>query len=141
MGNQIDFFHPLLGGLLIGFSASLLLLFKGKVFGVSGILSGALSPKTGDKAWRIAAILGLAAAGVLARLFFPTEAVTQYPLVRYAVAGLLVGFGTQLGGGCTSGHGICGVSRFSRRSLIATLVFVIFGAVAVAVTRAAGGLP
>lgn len=136
-----DFLNPLLGGVLIGLSASLLLLLKGRVFGVSGILGGLVVPKPGEVAWRLAVLLGLITSGVVLYLInpmlLPTESAS--PPIRYIFAGLLVGFGTQLGGGCTSGHGVCGLSRFSPRSMVATLTFIGVGILTVAIIRFVGG--
>jgi uncharacterized membrane protein YedE/YeeE len=136
-----NFVGPLFGGVLIGLSASLLLVLKGRVFGVSGILAGVLSPETGETTWRIAALVGLLSAGVLFQCFSPELLVgeTNGSVSRYVIAGLLVGFGTQLGSGCTSGHGVCGISRMSPRSIIATVTFILFGMIVVGVIRCAGG--
>lgn len=132
----------LTGGILIGIAASAMLLYTGRIFGVSGILAGVLLPKKNDIGWRLAALGGLMSAGVLLLLFRP-EAImiaNESSYWRYIGAGLLVGFGTQLGGGCTSGHGVCGISRLSPRSIIATLVFMSTGMLMVALLRAIGGL-
>lgn len=135
-----QFAKPLFGGVLIGLSASLLLLLKGRIFGVSGIVAGVLAPKSGDTVWRVAALGGLISAGLLFLLFQPgaIEAKADAPLWRYIAAGLLVGFGTQLGSGCTSGHGVCGISRLSPRSIVATLTFIAAGMATVGVMRAMG---
>jgi uncharacterized membrane protein YedE/YeeE len=123
----------LVGGMLIGLSASLLLLFDGKIAGISGIVGGLLSPAKQDTLWRAVFVGGLLAGGLLSRLFAPQ--VFDIGLSRsagaLALAGVLVGFGTRLGNGCTSGHGVCGLSRFSPRSLIATLTFMTTGTVTV----------
>jgi uncharacterized membrane protein YedE/YeeE len=118
----------LAGGLVIGVSAALFVLFNGRIAGISGILGGLLRPATGDIGWRIAFLLGL----VLAPLAY--AAVLPLPAVRVdagtgtlVVAGLLVGVGTRYASGCTSGHGVCGISRLSPRSLLATLVFMAAG--------------
>ena len=131
---------PLFGGVLIGLSASFLLLLKGRIFGVSGILAGVLIPKKSDTSWRVAALGGLVAAGALLLVFRPEAlALADHgPAWRYIAAGLLVGFGTQLGSGCTSGHGVCGISRLSPRSIVATLTFIAAGMVTVALLRAGG---
>lgn len=118
----------LLGGILIGLAASILLWARGRIAGVSGIYAS-LFIKGEATALRVSFLLGLFAAGLLAALFLP-EAFDQVParsLAVTAAAGLFVGFGTRLANGCTSGHGVCGVSRFSRRSLVATLTFVLSG--------------
>lgn len=132
-----------LGGLLIGLAAGLLLLANGRIAGIAGILGGCFRGGRGELAWRSAFLLGLPlGAGLmgLARGTFPFE-ITSSPALLVA-GGLLVGFGTQLGKGCTSGHGVCGLSRGSRRSLGATLTFMAVGAATVFVVRhALGGTP
>lgn len=138
--NFDSFGLPLIGGLLIGVSASMLLLLKGRIFGVSGILAGVLIPKTGDTAWRAGAIAGLISAGIIMLYVYPSALVLPSggSLLRYAAAGLLVGFGTQLGSGCTSGHGVCGISRLSPRSIIATMTFIASGMLMVWLIRMVG---
>ena len=129
-------YASLFGGVLIGISAAMLVLLNGRVAGVSGIVGSLLRPTPGDVAWRVAFIVGLLSATILATIVGrpPTITVSAgYPLL--VVAGLLVGFGTRLGGGCTSGHGVCGISRFSMRSVVATLVFMVAGFVAVYLLR------
>src|SRR5689334_19689211 len=123
----------LCGGLLIGLSASLLLLCEGKIAGISGIVGGLLKPAQGDALWRALFLAGLLTGGFFFRLFAPDVfTITLSRSTRaLAVAGLLVGFGTRLGNGCTSGHGVCGVSRFSLRSIIATITFMVTGIVTV----------
>lgn len=122
----------LAGGLLIGLAAAALLLFNGRIAGISGILGGLLHPKRGDIAWRVAFLAGLVIAplayGVFAPL--PDVRIDAGPWTLVA-AGLLVGLGTRYGSGCTSGHGVCGVSRMSPRSLVATLSFMLAGFVTV----------
>jgi len=129
-------FTPLassLGGVLIGLSASAMLLLDGKIAGISGILAGVLKPVKGDTLWRICFLTGLLAGGLLLRESLPGAfdfgIIRPFPLL--AIAGLLVGFGTRLGSGCTSGHGVCGVSRLSPRSLVATVTFIFTGALVV----------
>ena len=129
-------YASLFGGVLIGISAAMLVLLNGRVAGVSGIVGSLLRPTAGDVAWRVAFIVGLLSATLLATIVGrpPTITVSAgYPLL--IVAGLLVGFGTRLAGGCTSGHGVCGISRFSMRSVVATLVFMVAGFVAVYLLR------
>jgi hypothetical protein len=124
----------ILGGALIGLSASLFWTFNGRIAGASGLLGGLLGGAS-DRAVRAAFLLGLALAGVLFGKFTDRIGVSALPLAPLAFAGLLVGVGTRLGGGCTSGHGVCGVSRFSRRSMIATCTFVAAGMITVFVVR------
>lgn len=123
----------LLGGVLIGLSASAMLLLDGKIAGISGILAGALKPVRDDTLWRICFLGGLLAGGLLLRALLPSafDFGIIRPLPLLAIAGLLVGFGTRLGSGCTSGHGVCGVSRLSPRSLVATATFIFTGALVV----------
>ena len=121
-----EWIMALVGGLLIGIAVSLMLLWNGRVTGISGIVSGAMTPIKGDLLWRVLFIFGLILGGVVLKIFMPnafhnTINVSDFTIV---VAGLLVGFGALLGGGCTSGHGVCGVSRLAPRSLLATVVFI-----------------
>jgi uncharacterized protein len=120
----------LAGGALIGAAAALLLLAHGRIAGISGVVGGLLPPAVPDRDWRIAFLIGLAAAGVVGAWIAPSAigaSVRGLPLV--VVAGVLVGIGTRLGGGCTSGHGVCGVARLSTRSLIAVATFMATGAI------------
>ncbi|WP_281805787.1 YeeE/YedE family protein [Methylocystis echinoides] len=127
---QIDWTHfsplsALAGGALIGGSAGLTALLIGRVAGISGILSGLFPPRPGDVDWRIVFLFGLFASALLIGFFeTPARPAFQiaYPLTGFA--GFLVGFGSRLGGGCTSGHGVCGLSRLSLRSLVATCTFM-----------------
>ena len=126
-----------IGGVLIGLSAVLLMLSTGRIAGISGIFSGLLNLRGEDKGWRIAFIAGLILAPVLAGLIGYGMAQPKLPS-NWAViitAGLLVGFGTRLGGGCTSGHGVCGIARISPRSITATLIFMGAAMAVVFVTR------
>ncbi|MFN8508951.1 MAG: YeeE/YedE family protein [Dehalococcoidia bacterium] len=127
----------LLGGALIGLSTSALLLFNGRIAGISGIFGGLLVPKKGEVGWRIAFLAGLLAMGSILAVVYPAAFPTQAlrPLGVVAVAGLLVGFGTRLGNGCTSGHGVCGISRMSARSIVATISFMAAGAVSVFISK------
>ncbi|MGL6260088.1 YeeE/YedE family protein [Vibrio sp. WXL210] len=116
----------LFGGMLLGASALLLLLVNGKIAGISGIASRLLDSSVSDKSWRALFILGMVIAGALSISVFDVV-VPEQPSgnwISVLIAGLLVGIGTQIGNGCTSGHGICGIGRFSLRSLVATLVFM-----------------
>jgi len=123
----------LVGGMLIGLSASLLLLCDGKIAGISGIIAGILSPQKNDTLWRIVFAVGLLTGGSLLELFAPQTLAIDITRSSAAlsVAGLLVGFGTRLANGCTSGHGVCGLSRGSKRSFIATAIFMATGAATV----------
>ena len=127
----------LAGGALIGLAAALLMLFNGRIAGISGIVAGLLSPQDRDERWRVAFVVGLIAApGVVYALggALPDSTPIAGAPVLIA-AGLLVGIGTRLGGGCTSGHGVCGVARVSPRSLLATATFMAAAVATVFVTR------
>ncbi len=126
-------FASLLGGALIGLAASVLLLFTGRVAGISGIAGGLFGGARGDVSWRLVFLAGLVAGGFVVFLVSPGafHVGVDRSLGALALAGLLVGFGARLGGGCTSGHGVCGLGRLSRRSLVATLTFIATGAVSV----------
>ncbi len=120
----------LVGGALIGAAGSLLLLTHGRIAGISGVLGSVLPPVARDRGWRLGFLGGLLAAGLVGGLVAPTlvgASVRSLPIM--IVAGLLVGFGTQMGSGCTSGHGVCGLSRLSVRSLVAVATFMTTGAV------------
>ena len=115
----------LLGGLLIGTASALFILANGRIAGISGILGGLLRTSADDVVWRLAFILGLIMAAPLLAIFVtPVVPTIEASPTTLVIAGLLVGIGTRYGGGCTSGHGICGLSRLSPRSLIATLAFM-----------------
>ena len=126
----------LIGGAIIGAAVALFAVLNGRIGGVSGILGGLARPRAGDISWRIAFVAGLVAAplawGLLAAL---PEIRVDTSYFALAAAGLLVGIGTRYGGGCTSGHGVCGVSRLSPRSIVATLVFMAAGFATVYVTH------
>jgi len=133
-------FTPLsaaIGGALIGLSAALLMLTTGRIAGISGIVGGLIGWDVPDRDWRIAFIVGLILAPLSGSVVGYAVAEPQMPAswAVIVIAGLLVGFGTRLGGGCTSGHGICGVARLSPRSLVATAVFMAVAVVVVAITR------
>lgn len=127
---QIDWHHftplrALGGGVLIGLSASAMILFPGRIAGVSGILGGLMPPRPGDAAWRVAFVLGLLLAPLAASLWrAPSPPGLSTNILLLATAGALVGFGARLGSGCTSGHGVCGLARLSPRSLAATATFM-----------------
>jgi uncharacterized protein len=126
-----------IGGALIGLSAVLLMLLNGRIAGITGIAAGLLDPLSTDRGWRATFIVGLIAAPLSAVLLGFTVPIPQMPTsyVTIAVAGLLVGFGTRLSNGCTSGHGICGIARLSPRSIVATAIFMVAAIGVVAVTR------
>ena len=126
----------LAGGLLIGVATVLFLMFNGRIAGVSGIVGGLLNPKRGDISWRIAFVSGLLLSPLAYALFFTLpKAHVEASYYVLIVAGLLVGIGTRYGSGCTSGHGVCGLSRHSPRSLVATLAFMFAGFVTVYIVR------
>ena len=133
------FIQASIGGLLIGLATSLFLLLKGRVFGISGIIGGLLKPKQNDILWRLLVLLGLLAGGFLSSFLVPSSFSSNNSNVfLLVVSGFLVGFGTQLGGGCTSGHGVCGLSRLSKRSIVATIVFMFFGMLTVFLAKFGG---
>ncbi|MEQ1488748.1 MAG: YeeE/YedE family protein [Methylotenera sp.] len=126
----------LAGGALIGLAASILILMNGRIAGISGIVGGLIKPRLHDAGWRVAFVAGLIAAPLLWQLF------TALPNIQIdasygvlAIAGIIVGFGTRYGSGCTSGHGVCGISRMSPRSIVATLSFMLAGFVTVYIVR------
>ncbi|MEZ4220520.1 MAG: YeeE/YedE thiosulfate transporter family protein [Polyangiaceae bacterium] len=127
----------LVGGALIGLSATMLLHWYGRIAGISGILGGVLRMTKRDTAWRLYFLGGLALAGVVGAVVAPSAFAVDVNRSVGAVilAGLLVGFGTRLGSGCTSGHGVCGITRFSPRSIVATVTFITAGAVTVVCVR------
>lgn len=129
--------YPLLGGLLIGFSSSTMLGGLGRITGISGILSGTLGRPSKEHLWRYKFLLGLILGGLLMKMVKPE--LFQYEFnnspMKIIIAGLLVGFGTSLGNGCTSGHGVCGLARMAKRSFVATITFMGFGIITVAIVR------
>jgi uncharacterized membrane protein YedE/YeeE len=137
----IDWVHftpwaSLAGGVLIGLAAALLLLFNGRIAGISGILGGLLEWPRGDVAWRVAFLLGLIGAPLVYSLISPLPAAqVDASAATLVAAGLLVGVGARYGGGCTSGHGVCGLSRRSPRSVVATIAFMAAGFVTVFIVR------
>jgi uncharacterized membrane protein YedE/YeeE len=144
---QIDWlaFSPgpaFLGGILLGVSAALYVILHGRILGISGIVSGLLSPKEGDIHWRLSLVLGLLSAPFLGSLIFDlhTASVIDADWIAIIIAGVLVGFGANYGSGCTSGHGVCGLSRLSPRSLVATISFMSAGFLMVFVIRHILGL-
>jgi uncharacterized membrane protein YedE/YeeE len=126
--NAFNPWSALAGGVLIGIAAAMFVLINGRIAGISGVLGGLFKPRQGDIAWRIAFVAGLVIAPLIYGVF------TAVPAIRIdagtgglIVAGLLVGVGTRYGGGCTSGHGVCGIARLSPRSIVATLAFMVAG--------------
>ena len=133
-----DYLMAAAGGALFGLASVVLLWFNGRIAGISGIVNGTFTRSLTESGWRIAFLVGLLAGGWIYQAVTGTPLLERddYPLWMTLLAGLLVGFGTRLGSGCTSGHGICGVSRLSVRSIVATLTFVFIGmAVATALFR------
>lgn len=127
------------GGLILGVASALFILINGRILGISGILGGLLPPKLGDTSWRVAFLLGLLTAPTLFHAVVPVEYITA-PRIdasewMIVVAGLLVGVGTRYASGCTSGHGVCGLSRLSPRSLVATAAFMSAGFMTVYIVR------
>ena len=135
--TEFEILMPLTGGILIGIAASMMLLFNGKVAGVSGIFGGMLFQQGNERAWQLSFIAGLIAGGILLYItnteFFENS--SGRGLLTATIAGLLVGIGTRVGGGCTSGHGVCGIGRLSGRSLVATVTFMFAGMVIVALVQ------
>ncbi|MBK1794220.1 YeeE/YedE family protein [Devosia sp. WQ 349] len=136
MITQFTPIEAILGGSLIGLSAVLLMAFHGRIAGMTGILAGAIMPK-GDAGWRIAFLLGAIAAPVLLTLVTgsPLPFAADFPVWAIVLSGLLVGVGVTFGGGCTSGHGVCGIARLSTRSIVATVTFMATTLITVFVIR------
>lgn len=131
-----------IGGVFIGAATAIFLIFNGRVTGISGILNIFISFKPGERLWRGAFLTGLILGGFMLRQISPNFFVNttmRSPLVLI-IAGLLVGYGTVLGSGCTSGHGICGMARLSRRSIVATVVFIAVGMITATIFKNAAGL-
>lgn len=137
----MEHFTPIssaIGGVLVGLAAALMYAFNGKIAGVSGVLGGLIGDdERGDRLWRMVYVLGMLLGGAIAVLALPQRLDVEISgsVLTMAVAGFLVGYGTRLGNGCTSGHGVCGLARFSLRSLIAVLVFMGFGGITVFVVN------
>ena len=119
------------GGAILGTAAVLLMKFNGRIAGISGILNSTLSAVPGDRLWRLLFLGGLVLGGLLYQIITAEPLITRdsFPVVQLVAAGVLVGLGTRLGSGCTSGHGVCGIARLSPRSIVSTIVFLITGAV------------
>jgi uncharacterized membrane protein YedE/YeeE len=134
--SQFTPISGLVGGALIGLAVSLFLFAYGRIAGISGLYGGLFDSHNSDKGLRLTFLAGLAITGLAARLVYPPAvAAGEGSLLIAALAGLIVGVGTQLGNGCTSGHGVCGISRMSRRSIVATLTFIATGMLTVFVVR------
>ncbi len=127
--------NPLLGGIIIGVASSILFIGVGKISGISSILAHLLNKPTSIDVWKYLFIIGLLSGGFLSIYLYPeaNTFVLENSVLEIIVAGLFVGFGTRLGSGCTSGHGVCGISRLSKRSITATAIFMLFGIITVAV--------
>ncbi len=127
----------LVGGALIGLASALMMLLAGRIAGISGIFGGLIAPRANDRGWRLAFIAGLIAAPLVAALSGAALPAPTMPasLTLVAIGGLLVGFGTRMGGGCTSGHGVCGIARLSARSIVATVIFMAVAVATVAIVR------
>lgn len=125
--------YPLLGGVIIGVSATMMLYFNGKITGISGIVGGSLGKFSQLNYWRYQFILGLVVGGLFMRTFFPEffNYELSFGVMEVIAAGLLVGIGTSMGNGCTSGHGVCGIPRLSARSIVATLNFMLVAMITV----------
>ncbi len=135
---NISYVHGLIGGMLIGAAAVVLFWFNGRMMGVSGITSRLLEKPNRDYWWRAAFIIGLVLGGFLYQMKFPVTVVIGASGWNLIAAGLLVGFGTVMGSGCTSGHGICGMARLSKRSMVATIVFMMTGILTVWLKKVLG---
>jgi len=134
--NAFTPWHALMGGALVGTAAALFVLLNGRIAGISGVLGGLLRPVKGDVAWRAAFVIGLIVAPLIYLLFgSPPKPRIDADFGALVLAGLLVGVGTRYGAGCTSGHGVCGLSRLSPRSLVATVAFMAAGFVTVFAIR------
>ena len=135
--SAFDPISALIGGALIGLASALLMLLNGRIAGISGILGGALTMPAGDKIWRLSFIAGLIAAPIIIGSLGDPLPEPQMPTswLLIVAAGVLVGFGTRYGGGCTSGHGVCGIARLSARSIVATGVFMVSAIAVVAILR------
>lgn len=129
--------NAIIGGMILGVAVSFMMLFNGRVTGISGIVAGIIKPVKNEVSWRVLFVAGLVSGGFILRQFLPASLEQQSTALwgDYVFAGLLVGFGTLLGNGCTTGHGVCGISRLSVRSIIATITFISFGVLSVLVFK------
>jgi len=130
--------YPLLGGVLIGLSSSAMLGGLGRITGISGIIGASLKTPSKEGLWRYTFLLGLVLGGFILKIMKPElfNYKFDFRALDYIFAGLFVGFGTRLGSGCTSGHGICGISRMAKRSMLATVTFIVFGMISVLIKKA-----
>jgi uncharacterized membrane protein YedE/YeeE len=139
-----DEIKALIGGAAIGLASLIALMASGKIPGVSGIIAKTIRPRRGDVLWRVIFLIGLVAGGWLSIQFLPDSGAFIVPgnrgLVVFAIAGLLVGFGTRLGGGCTSGHGICGIGAGAKDAIIYTAIFMAAAVLTVLIWKATGGI-
>ena len=134
--NNFTPWASLAGGILLGLASAIFILVNGRILGISGIIGGLLGPTSGDVGWRLAFVLGMLVAPLLHLLLAgPVVVRIDASWATLVIAGLLVGVGTRFGSGCTSGHGVCGLSRLSPRSLVATLAFMGAGFVTVYLMR------
>ena len=131
--------NGLIGGMLIGLAAVLMYWFNGRIMGVSGIVSRLLTKPDQDYWWRLAFVIGLVFGGFIYQTKYPVTIVIDASGLSLIIAGLLVGAGTVIGNGCTSGHGICGIARLSKRSIVATIVFMAAGILTVWIRKSWGG--
>lgn len=138
---EFEVLKPLLGGMLIGLSSAILMLVKGRIAGISGIFEGLLRPIPGEIRWRLLFIGGLCLGGIIMFQILPERfnLESERSLIMIGSAGLLVGIGVHIGCGCTSGHGVCGISRVSMRSIVAVPTFMFSGAIVVWLLRQYGG--
>lgn len=135
--HNLSIVNSLLGGFLIGTSAVLMMALFGRIAGISGFIHKLLPPNEGDLSWAVYFMLGLMVAGLSYHWIAPVHFTfrSNYPFMLTLVGGIFVGFGTRMGSGCTSGHGVCGISRFSFRSIVATVIFIVFGVLSFALIK------
>ena len=135
--ENLNILPSLLGGALIGVSVSILLLFNGRMAGISGIMNGIFKSPKDEKHWRLTFLIGLVIGAIIFQIIIPDFFIPRenYPLWLIAIGGFLVGIGTRLSSGCTSGHGICGIANLSKRSIFATLTFMASGMLTVFIIK------
>ncbi len=139
--TEFSFINAFAGGICIGFATVLMFLGNGRITGISGIIGGLMKPEKGQTSWRLIFVLSLITGGALFPWIWGRDLAVDVssPWYIYVIAGLLVGYGTRNGSGCTSGHGICGMARFSPRSLVATVTFIIAAALTHTLVRLVTG--